>query len=58
MLERVTQRLAIETALYRALERRELRLVHQPIVDIDMGDVVGFEALMRWQRDDLSILRR
>jgi diguanylate cyclase (GGDEF)-like protein len=52
MLERVTQRLAIETALYRALERRELRLVHQPIVDIDMGDVVGFEALMRWQRED------
>jgi diguanylate cyclase (GGDEF)-like protein len=47
MLERVTQRLAVETALYRALERRELRLVHQPIVDIDLGDVVGFEALMR-----------
>jgi diguanylate cyclase len=56
MLERVTQRLAIETALYRALERRELRLVHQPIVDIDMGDVVGFEALMRWQRDDGTMI--
>ncbi len=56
MLERVTQRLAIETALYRALERRELRLVHQPIVDIDMGDVVGFEALMRWHRDDGTII--
>ena len=52
MLERVTQRLAIETALYRALERRELRLVHQPIVDIDLGEVVGFEALMRWERED------
>jgi EAL domain-containing protein (putative c-di-GMP-specific phosphodiesterase class I) len=56
MLERVTQRLAIETALYRALERRELRLVHQPIVDIDMGDVVGFEALMRWQREDGTMI--
>lgn len=56
MLERVTQRLAIETALYRALERRELRLVHQPIVDIDLGDVVGFEALMRWQRDDGTMI--
>lgn len=54
MLERVTQRLAVETALYRALERRELRLVHQPIVDIDLGDVVGFEALMRWEREDGS----
>ena len=52
MLERVTQRLSVETALYRALERRELRLVHQPIIDIDLGDVVGFEALMRWDRED------
>jgi EAL domain-containing protein (putative c-di-GMP-specific phosphodiesterase class I) len=56
MLERVTQRLAIETSLYRALERRELRLVHQPIIDIDLGDVVGFEALMRWTREDGSIV--
>jgi diguanylate cyclase (GGDEF)-like protein len=52
MLEQVTQRLSIETALYRALERRELRLVHQPIVDIDLGIVIGFEALMRWDRGD------
>ncbi len=52
MLERVTQRLSVETALYRALERRELRLVHQPIIDIQLGDVVGFEALMRWEQED------
>lgn len=52
MLERVTQRLSIETALYRALERRELRLVHQPIIDIQLGDVIGFEALMRWEQED------
>lgn len=52
MLERVTQRLVVETALYRALERKELRLVHQPIVDTELGLVIGFEALMRWDRDD------
>ncbi len=52
MLASVTQRLAVETALYRALERRELRLVHQPIIDVALGEVVGFEALMRWDRDD------
>lgn len=52
MLERVNQRLAVETALYRALERRELRLVHQPIIDVDLGDVIGFEALMRWDMED------
>jgi diguanylate cyclase (GGDEF)-like protein len=54
MLESVTQRLAVETALYRALERRELRLVHQPIIDVSLGEVVGFEALMRWDREDGS----
>ena len=52
MLASVTQRLALETALYRALERRELRLVHQPIIDVSLGEVVGFEELMRWDRDD------
>jgi diguanylate cyclase (GGDEF)-like protein len=50
MLDTVTKRLDIETALYRALERHELHLVHQPIVDIQLGLVVGFEALMRWDR--------
>ena len=51
MVEQVTQRLDIETALYRALERNEVRLVHQPIVDTELGLVIGFESLMRWQRD-------
>ena len=54
MLESVTKRLDVETALYRALERNELRLVHQPIVDIDLGIVIGFEALMRWDRKDVG----
>jgi len=52
MDQRAKKRLAIETALYRALERKELRLVHQPIIDIDLGDVTGFEALMRWEMED------
>jgi diguanylate cyclase (GGDEF)-like protein len=55
MLEVVTKRLDIETALYRALERQELQLVFQPIMDMTIGMVVGFEALMRWQRDDVSV---
>ncbi len=52
MHERVAHRLATETALYRAIDRRELRMFHQPILDIESGDVVGFEALMRWQHAD------
>jgi diguanylate cyclase (GGDEF)-like protein len=56
MLESVTKRLDVETALYRALERNELHLVHQPIVDIDLGIVVGFEALMRWDRGQSHVV--
>ena len=50
MVETVTQRLDIETALYRALEKNEVRLVHQPIIDLSLNMVTGFEALMRWDR--------
>ena len=50
MVERVTQRLDIKTALYRALDKNEVHLVHQPIIDTSLGIVVGFEALMRWDR--------
>jgi diguanylate cyclase (GGDEF)-like protein len=56
MLETVTKRLEVETALYRALERKELHMVHQPIIDIDLGVVVGFEALMRWDRAELGVV--
>ena len=56
MVEKVTQRLDIETALYRALEKNELRLVHQPIIDTSLNMVVGFEALMRWDRGSNGIV--
>ncbi|MEY2755919.1 MAG: hypothetical protein RJB65_2277 [Actinomycetota bacterium] len=52
MQERIAHRLALETALRRAIERDELQLYHQPILDITRGEVVGFEALMRWQRGE------
>jgi predicted signal transduction protein with EAL and GGDEF domain/CheY-like chemotaxis protein len=44
------ERLEIETALYKALERQELVLHYQPKVDVQQGCVVGAEALMRWKR--------
>ena len=43
-------RLALEAALGRALERGEMRVVYQPIVQRRTGSPVAMEALVRWQR--------
>ena len=56
MHERVTYRLAIESGLHRALERRELTLHYQPVVDQMRGEVIGFEALTRWHLSDGRIV--
>jgi diguanylate cyclase (GGDEF)-like protein len=56
MHERVAHRLAVETALFRALDRHELRMFHQPILEMSTGDVIGFEALMRWRQGDGTIV--
>ncbi|WP_281044153.1 putative bifunctional diguanylate cyclase/phosphodiesterase [Sphingomonas oryzagri] len=44
----------IEIALRDALERRELSLVYQPIVDAVKGRLTGFEAFLRWTHPELG----
>lgn len=40
--------------LYRAMEKNELELYYQPQVDINTGDIVGLEALARWNHPELG----
>jgi diguanylate cyclase (GGDEF)-like protein/PAS domain S-box-containing protein len=49
MNERALQRVQLEVALRRALEREEFRLVYQPRAHLATGRICGFEALLRWQ---------
>ena len=48
MHARVMQRLELETGLRHALERGQLRVLYQPVIETATGNLAGFEALCRW----------
>jgi len=56
MNARAERRLTLESGLRRALERGELLLHYQPQVDIASGEIVGAEALIRWQHPDWGLV--
>ncbi len=50
------ERLVLENNLYRALERQEFQLYYQPQIDLQTGEIVGMEALIRWQNPELGFI--
>jgi diguanylate cyclase (GGDEF)-like protein len=46
------RRFSIETELRRALDKDQLKLFYQPLIDLKSGEVAGFEALARWSHED------
>ncbi|MFI5303695.1 MAG: EAL domain-containing protein [Nitrospiria bacterium] len=48
------ERLELETGLRRAIEKEELELHYQPIVDAESGEIIAAEALLRWNHPTLG----
>ncbi len=46
------RRFSIETELRRALDKDQLKLFYQPLINLKSGEVAGFEALARWEHED------
>jgi diguanylate cyclase len=49
-------RLALETDLNHALERQELEVYYQPRIDIETNQIIGAEALIRWNHPVFGLL--
>jgi diguanylate cyclase (GGDEF)-like protein/PAS domain S-box-containing protein len=49
-------RLEVERELRHAIDREELTLHYQPVVNLRTGDVTGLEALVRWQHPERGLL--
>ncbi|HEX6713285.1 MAG TPA: bifunctional diguanylate cyclase/phosphodiesterase, partial [Thermoleophilaceae bacterium] len=56
MRMRAVQRLELETALRRAIEADELRVLYQPQVRLSDGTTVACEALARWQHPERGLI--
>ena len=54
--ERLRDQLILEADLNHALEREEFFLLYQPQFDLASGNIVGAEALLRWQHPDRGVI--
>jgi diguanylate cyclase (GGDEF)-like protein len=57
MRERTVRRLEIEGSLRRALVRGEFRVHYQPLVHFETSEVMGFEALVRWEHSERGMMQ-
>lgn len=56
MNSRAWERLELESELRRAIDRNELCVFYQPVVDLETGCVGEVEALLRWQHPRRGLL--
>ncbi len=56
MNRRSTGHVSLESELHGALEKNQLSMNYQPIVDLASRELVGFEALMRWEHPERGMV--
>jgi diguanylate cyclase (GGDEF)-like protein/PAS domain S-box-containing protein len=56
MRQNLVETMKFTNNLYRAVSRKEFNLLYQPQVNIETGEIVGFEALIRWNHPELGII--
>jgi diguanylate cyclase (GGDEF)-like protein/PAS domain S-box-containing protein len=49
-------RLELESDLHKAVDEHQLRLVYQPIIRLQSNEIVGFEALLRWDHPTRGVI--
>jgi len=52
----IDETMKLKNYLYRALEKDEIEVYYQPQVDCKTTEIVGFEALMRWNHSKLGLI--
>jgi diguanylate cyclase (GGDEF)-like protein len=56
MNAQLQERLTLENALYGALDRSEMLVYYQPLIDLHSGQITAVEALVRWQHPTLGLI--
>ncbi|OYD94602.1 GGDEF-domain containing protein [Nostoc sp. 'Peltigera membranacea cyanobiont' 210A] len=50
------ERITLENELHRALDRNEMLVYYQPLIDLHSGQITAMEALVRWQHPTLGLV--
>jgi len=56
MNEKTLERVVLESKLRKAIENKDFILHYQPQIDINSGETVGLEALIRWEEKEIGII--
>ena len=52
----VVKKMKLTNKLYRAMENKELYLQYQPQINVETKEIIGFEALLRWNNAEYGLV--